>query len=137
MELEIKFKVTIRCAKYHKGAEDTQDCLGKVDMQLLLGAKEARNFIMRTSPSAFTIFGPDYQYTVALKYDRSHNLIGVCLINDEFIFVITNLAQFLVSVEEGYTRIRLLEKQSMIYEFDFESAIAESTEVVDEFEEIE
>lgn len=62
-------------------------------------------------------------------------MTGVVLVREDGdVFIIKNINRFFADVTEGYVRTRTTEKILTIMEFDFETALKDSDDVVDEFD---
>lgn len=135
MKFDIKFATIAQCRRFPKDApESNLEEVIDVDIDLIVDKNTASNFIFRFAPSVFKI--PDTNYQCVLKFDASSNLIGICFIDDEYIYVVKNMNLVLGDLVEGFIRTRLLEKNSAMMEFDFETASEKDNneEVVDEFD---
>jgi hypothetical protein len=62
-------------------------------------------------------------------------LDSIILINNDYFYIVSNLHQVLADITEGYIRTRLLEKNSAMMEFDFETTLENNdNNIIDEFD---
>ena len=135
MKMDVKFSVTALCNKYYREyveKEMDSKVISSKEIVIPITPEIAANFIFRFAPSVFDL--PDTEYRVQLKFNNMYVLKGICLLTDEFIYVVKNTNQVLSDIVEGYIRTRMLEKVSSMLEFDYERALLEQEGgVIDEF----
>lgn len=106
-----------------------QDKIYKEDINFEFNKIEASNFLFKFSPYIFKY----KQYQVIFKYNEKGKLSSIILTDDDYIYIITNIIQFLTELHEGYFRLLTMEKVNSILEFDFNTEFIESDEIKDEF----
>lgn len=106
------------------------------EITLTLDKYSASNFLYRFTNNTFEV---NKKYKVSLRYNNDHKFIGIFIKDTSLevnnIFVVINFLEVLQTINEGYIRIRTLEKIESLLRFDFESSYKESNSgVVDEFD---
>ena len=124
MDMNLTFSVTARCYVYEKGDNENYK---KEDIILEFDETTAMNFLFRFAPYAFMLNG----YKIIFHMNGT-SVDGLQLIDEDSIYVVSNLNQVFSEVYQGYYNIITMKKISGILNYDFDSYKEE--EVKDEFE---
>ena len=129
MKLNITFDITLHCDHFKKCSNQEFEKLSSVyNIDLNLTKEEAYNFIFRNGTNNFKVG----EYTVNIHQEDT---IGIALIRDNNVYIVTNVKEVINDIIEGYIRIRTTEKLSSIMEFDFETCYKEDDSgIIDEFD---
>jgi hypothetical protein len=124
MKFENTFNVIARCRIYEKG--DTEN-YHTDDIVLHFNKEKAMCFLFRFSPYAFSIDN----FKVIFHMDGT-SVDGLQLVDNDNIYIVTNLNQLFIEVHEGYFNILAFEKINNILTFDFNTNYS-SEDIEDEF----
>ena len=135
----MNFEVRFKCYQFSSSKElhniESYRTADIENIDINIDKFSAANFLYRFSPNKFICD----KYIFVLKFDDKHRLTNIMFKEtdkeDSNIFLVINMEQVLHDINEGYIRIRTLEKMSSLLEFDFEDARKEDENgYIDEFD---
>lgn len=143
MQFDISFNVNASCIKFIKtdngqlqweNKESEKEKSRRTLIDLEISDKEAPYFLFKFAPDVFAIKG----YHVVMKHDKLESGVETIMLfpddDQDHVYLVSNIEQLLASINEGYFRIKMMQKLSSILEYDFETSLQGEDGVVDEFD---
>ena len=118
MEFNTTFSVIARCKKFRKDLENPE-LFETEDITLTFNSDTAGCMLFRFAPEFFKL----NEYNCGIKYSDTHELIGISLVDDDYIYIVKNSNQIFQQVHDGYIRLNLIDKIMDVMDFDFKAGL--------------
>lgn len=119
MEFNTTFSVIARCKKFRKDLKNTE-LFETEDITLTFNSETAGCMLFRFVNQEFFKLN---EFNCSIKYNDNHKVLGVSLVDDNYIYIIKNLNQIFQQIHDGYIRLNLIDKLIDIMEFDFKAGL--------------
>ena len=139
MKINQTFEIIFNVNKYPKEDRNINhegilsDKVEKLELKFNLSEIQAAHFLFKFFPGYFRL----ENYQVGMIFDESsHILKNIVLYLDDYVYIVTNTAQLLSKIHEGYFRLITMNKINDIMEFDF-NIPEDNDKIHEEFEDEE